>query len=55
MIRLLKDAKDIKISVIEVVQARYLLSKYLEGHTKSILLIRGTYVLSVLVDIVYMS
>ena len=32
-----------------------MLSKYLEGHTISVLLIRGTYLLSVLVDIVYMS
>ena len=30
-------------------------SKLLEGHTKTVLLIRGTYILSVLVNIVYMS
>ena len=28
------------------------LNRYLEGHTKSVLLIRGTYFVSVLVDIV---
>ena len=36
-----------------------LIGKYFEGHTESVLLIRGrqvhTYLLSVLVDIVYMS
>ena len=41
-------------TLLQIIQSN-LLSKYLEGHTKWVLLIRGTYLLSVLVSIVYMS
>ena len=46
------EEKNLRLVQITV---QLVYSKYLERHTKPVLLIRGTYLLSELVNIVYMS